>query len=509
MLNNISILALIFALTSCANLSKVLNLNSNPNDTAVKKTSGVDLSPLRKRAQAASVEASENQEEHRIIGTSKIQESKKHHTKTYYLYGAEHLNLDNYFFDIPIVYNAKVRRWVDYFLTRGRGLFERYSARAGKYGPLMGQILEEHGLPRDLLFLAMAESGFHNKAKSWAKAVGPWQFMPYTGKAYGLNQDWYVDERRDPVKATVGAAKYLTKLYKEFGSWELAAAGYNAGEGKMNRAIKRYRTENFWKISRGRYLKRETKNYVPKIMALAILGKNLKAFGFNEIDFHEALDFEEVSVEPMTDLYKVAEVLDVEFEELQYLNPELLRWFTPPHKGYKLRLPVGKKVSWNGCCTNELEKFAVVESDLMEYKIKGRSARLHNVGKKFKIKNKYKYVLEELNKKTWKTRLGRGDVVLLPFRKGQNLKDNMYADLHERPRRSVRRRRSYKKRIRMAIRRRGKRISNPVGWYTVKKGDSLWTVSRKNGISLDSLIVSNLKIVKRRQIRAGDKLVVR
>ena len=120
--------------------------------------------------------------------------------------------------------------------------------------------------------------------------------MPYTGRRYGLKIDWYKDERRDPIKATIAAAKYLTKLYKDFGSWELAAASYNAGEGKMSRAIRRYRTENFWKISRGRYLARETKNYVPKIMALAIIGKNLKSFGFKGIDFHEPLDFEEIDV---------------------------------------------------------------------------------------------------------------------------------------------------------------------------------------------------------------------
>ncbi|WP_372655687.1 transglycosylase SLT domain-containing protein, partial [Halobacteriovorax sp.] len=127
--------------------------------------------------------------------------------KTYFLYGAEHLKLDNYYFDIPVVYNAATKKWINYFLTRGRGFFKRYSARGGRYAPLLGKILEDNGLPRDLIFLAMAESGFQTKAKSWARAVGPWQFMPYTGKRFGLKIDWYVDERRDPFKATVAAAK--------------------------------------------------------------------------------------------------------------------------------------------------------------------------------------------------------------------------------------------------------------------------------------------------------------
>ena len=185
-------------------------------------------------------ESGKPEDDHRIIGSARIKGSGKHKRKTYYLYGAEHLKLDNYYFDFPVVYNAAVKQWIDYFLTRGRGFFERYGSRAGRYAPLMGEILESRGLPRDLIFLAMAESGFQNNAKSWAKAVGPWQFMPYTGKRYGLRFDWYVDQRRDPIRATIAAAKYLTKLYGDFEAWELAAAAYNAGEGKIRRAIRRY-----------------------------------------------------------------------------------------------------------------------------------------------------------------------------------------------------------------------------------------------------------------------------
>ena len=202
-------------------------------------------------------EGKKEEPSHRIVGSANIEKPLKHHQKTYFLYGAEHLKLDTYYFDIPIVYNFKVKKWINYFLNRGRGFFERYGVRAGRYAPLMGKILEEHSLPRDLIFLAMAESGFQNNAKSWASAVGPWQFMIGTGRRYGLTTNWYKDERRDPIKATIAAAKYLKKLYQDFSSWELAAAAYNAGEGKVSRAINRYRTENFWDISRGRHLRRE------------------------------------------------------------------------------------------------------------------------------------------------------------------------------------------------------------------------------------------------------------
>ena len=445
---------------------------------------------------------------HHIAGSAKIKRPVGHHRKTYFLYGAEHLKLDNYYFDIPVVYNAKVKRWIDYFLNRGRGFFERYGARAGRYAPLMGKILEEHELPCDLIFLAMAESGFQNKAKSWAKAVGPWQFMPYTGKVYGLEIDWYKDERRDPIKATMAAARYLKKLYNDFGSWELAAAAYNAGEGKVSRAIGRYRTENFWNLSRGRYLRRETKNYVPKIMALAIIGKNLRAFGFENMNFYEPLDFEEITVSGMTDLYQVANILNIDFEELQRLNPEILRWFSPPEENYTLRIPVGTKNIWNNCCVDIPDQF--IATDFMEYKIRGRNVRPRHIARKFRIKKRYMNVLFMLNPDLRENvKVAKGKIVLLPFKKGHTRRENMYADLYEKPRKSVLRKRRYRRRIRLALRRQGRKIRRPKKYYTVKRGDSLWTVAQKHGLSLDSLIVSNLKIIQKRQIRAGDRLIVK
>lgn len=438
-----------------------------------------------------------------IIGSSNIEEPYHYNGKTYFLYGAEHLNLENYYFDIPVVYNDAVKKWIDYFLTRGRGFFERYSQRAGRYAPLMSKILEEHNMPKDLIFLAMAESGFQSKAKSWAAAVGPWQFMPFTGKRYGLKIDWYVDERRDPIKSSAAAAKYLKKLYSDFESWELAAAAYNAGEGKMGRAIKRYNTENFWQLRDGRYLKPETKNYVPKIMALAIIGKNLKSFGFEDIEFYEPLDYEEISVEGGTDIFKLASVLEIEADDIYYLNPEILRWFTPPgEEKYSLRIPVGMKAKWEACC-----QFAsYYASDFQKYRVQSSRSTLSDVARKFKIKDID--VLTWLNSDLSKNgKLKSGQEVVLPFRNGQSIKAEMYADLYDQPRKSVVRRRNYSSRIKMASSR-AKPVTNPSRYYTVQKGDSLWTVAKKTGISLDKLIVSNLGIVKNRMIREGDKLII-
>ena len=438
-----------------------------------------------------------------ISGSAHFEGEISEKKNVYFLYGAEHLKLKNYYFDIPVVYNKDVKKWMRYFLNRGKDYFIRYSERAGRYAPLMGKILEDSGLPRDLIFLAMAESGFQNNAKSWAKAVGPWQFMPFTGKKFGLKIDWYVDERRDPIKATIAAARYLKFLYNKFGSWELAAAGYNAGEGKVGRAIKRYKTENFWKIKKGRYLKSETKNYVPKIMALAIIGKNLESFGFHEIDFHEPLDFEELEVPNNTDLMKFAQSLDVSFSEIQRLNPELLRWQVPPNvESYRLRVPVGKRNYFAQCCSNE--DFGA--NDYQVYSMRSRST-LKAVAKKFRIKKPV--VLSWINgNMSLNRRLRPGTKVNIPFRVGQSHRAPMYADLYELPSRRLRRRRSYRKRLRVA-RRNGRKITNPGEYYVVKSGDSLWSVARKTGQDLNTIIRSNLRILNRRRIRPGDRLAIR
>lgn len=476
-------------------------------DQMEKVSTESDLSPQILLAMKARRFEKAGEDSSRLIGSANIGEPVGYKRKSYFLYGAEHLNLENYYFDIPVVYNADVQKWINYFLGRGREFFERYSARAGRYGPILGKILDDHNVPRDMIFLAMAESGFQNKARSWARAVGTWQFMPFTGKAYGLDIDWYVDERRDPIKATIAASKYLTKLFNDFGSWELAMAGYNAGEGKISRAIRLYKTENFWEIKKGRYLRPETKNYVPKIMALAIIGKNLNSFGFTDIDFWDPLDFEEVKVPRLTDMMKVAEILSIEFDDLHALNPELQRWFTPPTKeSYTLRVPRGKAQVLARFLSVEPQAQSLVATDFQRYRVKGARASLSEVARVNSIKDVN--VLVHLNGGTPRSTFTKGKYITLPFRKGQSRKDRMYADLYERPRRAVVARNKYKKQIQRA-RKRAKPITNPSEYYVVQKGDSLWSVAKKTGQSMDTIIVSNLEIINKRMIRAGDRLVVR
>ncbi|MEX0798172.1 MAG: transglycosylase SLT domain-containing protein [Bacteriovoracaceae bacterium] len=437
-----------------------------------------------------------------VVGSVGDEQLKNSDKETFYLHGAEHLNLQNYYFDIPVVYNAATKKWINYFTGRGKDLYRRYAERAGRYAPVLSKILNEQGLPRDLIFLSMAESGFANHARSWAKAVGPWQFMPYTGRRFGLEVGFFLDERRDPLKATVAAGEYLKKLHELFGSWELAMAGYNAGEGKIGRAIRRYRTKNFWKIRRGRYLKAETKNYVPKIMALAIIGKNLKTFGFEPIEFKKPLDFQEIEVPGNTDLYKVAEVVGSDFDEMKKYNPEILRWQTPPKmENYILRVPVGKKDAWEA-----LEDKSIVKAtDYKIYQLRGY-ASLYHVGRKFKVPSK---VLAQINDMNPKKRLFPKTAVFLPFRENHRpRKNHLYADLYEKPRKSVVRRRNYNRWIKRG-RARGEHIEKPKQFYIVKKGDTLWGIASKTGVNINTIIRSNYSLVKKRMILPGDKLAIK
>ena len=251
-------------------------------------------------------------------------------------------------FDIPIVINQRVEAWMVYFLTRGRRYYARWLARGERYIPLLRGRLEEAGLPQDLAFQAMIESGFNPYATSSAKAVGVWQFMSYTGRAYDLDIDWWVDERRNPDLATTAAVTYLSYLYRLFGDWTLASAAYNAGEGKIGRAIKRYDSRDIWELSadKNTYLKPETKNYVPKIMAAAILSKYRDRYGLSadvlDEDRLPSWAFDQVQVPEATGLAVVAGILGIEEEELEAMNPELLRWCTPPGiENYPLNVPVG------------------------------------------------------------------------------------------------------------------------------------------------------------------------
>ena len=237
-------------------------------------------------------------------------------------------------------------------------------------------------------------------------------------------------------------------------------------------------------------------------MALAIIGKNLNAFGFGEIEFKKALDFQEIEVPGNTDLYKVAEVVGSDFEEMKKYNPEVLRWQTPPTmETYVLRVPVGKKEAWE-----KLEDKSVVQAtDYKIYELKGY-ASLNHVGRKFKVPSK---VLAQINDMDANKRLFPKTAVYLPFRDDHRpKKNNLYSDLYEKPRKSVLRRRAYTRWIKRG-KSRGEKIENPKQFYIVKKGDSLWSIARKTGVNINTIIRSNYSLVKKRMILPGDKLAIK
>ncbi len=242
--------------------------------------------------------------------------------------------------EIPVVLNDRVMHYMNYFQTRGRKSFSIWLARSGKYIPNMKKILHQRGMPTDLVYLAMIESGFNVKARSHAAAVGPWQFIKPTAKRYGLRVDSWVDERMDPKKSTEAAASYLGDLYAMFHSWELAAAGYNCGEDRVQNAIDKYQINDFWQISKFT-LPKETKNYVPKLMAALIISRDPSKYGFVGISYHEPVPYETIRVAPQKNLRDIAKVIGVSSTKLIELNPALIHDATPPGNPYPIHVPPG------------------------------------------------------------------------------------------------------------------------------------------------------------------------
>jgi len=251
---------------------------------------------------------------------------------------------DTVTYDFPVTLNLQVQYYLDFFTGKHRDHFALWLSRSGRYLPMMQEQLRAAGLPEDLAYLAMIESGYNERAYSRARAVGIWQFIKATGRKYGLEINTYVDERRDPIKSTQAAVSYLGDLYSEFGSWYLAVAGYNAGEGKIRRAIKKYNTTDFWEIAQGKYLRLETKRYVPKLIAAIMIAKEPEKYGFDNIAYEPPLAYETVEVPRWTALKAVALACDMEPAELKRYNNELRKEFSPPdNASYPFKVPLGKK----------------------------------------------------------------------------------------------------------------------------------------------------------------------
>jgi len=388
--------------------------------------------------------------------------------------------------DIPLTLNSKVNYFIDYFQTRGHSSFARWISRSERYIPMMKEILRKEGMPEDLVYLAMIESGFTPHAISVASAVGPWQFMSGTGKRYDLRIDDWIDERRDPIKSTVAAALYLKELYALFNNdWYLAAAGYNAGENKILRAINMYDTRDFWEISKGSYLKKETKDYVPKLLAAAIIAKEPAKYGFADVAYLPAMDLDTVEIPSRTDLDLIARVTDVPYQTLKELNPELRRWCTPPnYPSYLLKLPKGKKELFR-------TEFAKIPADqryterisYSRYRAK-KGDTLKTVARRYGTTPER---LAELNHLKAAAKL-RGKTLLVPVQLAAPVKPAEKPAQAEPEQQLV-----------------AKKELNK--YYTIKKGDTLYSLARRFKVTTTILSAWN-NLTEKVALRPGKRIIV-
>jgi peptidoglycan lytic transglycosylase D len=245
--------------------------------------------------------------------------------------------------DLPLMMTDQVAGYISYFSNRGRGVFERALIRSGRYHDMIVSIFKEEGVPQDLIYLAQAESGFHPTAVSRAGARGIWQFMGARGRGYGLEHNLYIDDRQDPEKSTRAAAHHLKDLYYQFGDWYLAMAAYNSGPGTVQAAVKRTGYADFWELYRRNVLPKETRNYVPIILAVTIMAKNPAQYGLSNLALDRPAPYDTLTIDYPVDLHLVADCVGTTAAQLQDLNPRLLRLTTPREGKFELHLPAGTK----------------------------------------------------------------------------------------------------------------------------------------------------------------------
>ncbi len=449
-------------------------------------------------------------------------------------------------FNVPVVLNEHTAKWLDFYQKRGRKHFARHLNRSYRYIPQMKKILKEHGLPTDLVYIALIESGFNAKAHSHANAVGFWQFISATGRRYDLKINRHVDERRDFVKATHAAARYLKDLHNMFGHWYLAASGYNAGEGTIMRAIKKTGSKDFWTLADSKYLRSETKNYIPKYLAAMIIAKNPERFGYDNLEPQAPLEYETIQVRGNpVDLRVAAKLLKRDKAELETLNPELKLGMTPPNrKSYALRVPSGQGGRMRSKLASmpkhlrmaqrehhvvagetleslakqnnmSLKYFAMANGmsaksslkpgqrigipfkpprDMWRYKGSGKSGvyyhRVRAGDSLWKIAQRYKVPMRKLRK--W----NKGKI-------GKHLKPGQKIALRGSKNKYQKKASQSKTVVASKSKRSGKTVK-----YRVKSGDSLWTIASAHGVSISELKSWNQGTLKK-HLKPGQRLVIK
>lgn len=380
--------------------------------------------------------------------------------------------------DVPVDYTPEVASYIRYFSNDGRDFFARWLSRSTAYMPMILSTFRDMGLPEDMAYKAMIESGFQPVAQSRVRATGMWQFMHGTALLYGLKNNAWLDERREPEKATRAAAQYLRKLYRDFGDWRLVVAAYNCGEGRLERAIRDSGSRNFWEIHT---LPSETRHHVPKFMAAVIISKDPAYFGFGDVVYQPALVYDTVPVQEPVSLRIAARCAGTTYAWMQQLNPELHRGYTPPtsrQNPYLLRVPVGtaEKFIANYARVPDSEKI-----HLTEYVVKPGDT-ISGIARRLGVRAQ---AILDAN--------GIGNPRLV--RVGRKLTIPIH------PERQLAQR-SKKAPARTTPASPGKNTT-----YMVRNGDSLWGIARREGVTVAQLQVwNNLK--PSQPIRPGEKLVV-
>lgn len=397
--------------------------------------------------------------------------------------------------DIPIPLNQRVIAYVDLFQGRLRDWIQEGLARGSRYLPMIQTVFRAEGLPLDLAYVPLIESAFKPNALSRAKAKGVWQFMRGTARENGLKHDWYIDERSDPEKATVAAAKYLRSLHGLFsGDWHLALASYNGGPGRVQRAMKRAGRANFWALAeKRRILPRETREYVPMILAAILIARNPAQYGFT-FEPQSPLAYETVTLPGAVDLRRVAEWAGVSIDEIQSLNPELRRWTTPVRSpNYELKVPRGAAEP----IRQRLDASATAELAALNWHTVKRGESLASIARKLKVSRSD---LAEANYLSIRARVATGQKLIIP-----RAPATLLAARADRPIPVAESRAVVPEREVVASAPAGERSAQAKLIYLVKRGDTLFSIARLYRTTVASIRSWN-RI--RGTIKPGDRLTI-